>query len=154
MDVSMESDAVKQRREKSEIRNPKSKTNSNGANGENRRGNFSASCERFGLMPCRANPVEPEPRRRIREFRECSLIGKGAGSELNRSRGGSEARRRCMASVEMGRARHSVRAETGLWDERRARSDAPYLGCDPLPAMAVRSVRGLTFFQCKMCVVC
>jgi hypothetical protein len=32
------------------------------------------------------------------------------------------------ASVEAGRARHSVRAETGLCDERRAQSDAPYLG--------------------------
>jgi hypothetical protein len=40
--------------------------------------------------------------------------------------------------MEAGRASHSVRAETGLCDERRARSDAPYLGWYPQPAMTAQ----------------
>jgi hypothetical protein len=44
----------------------------------------------------------------------------------------------CHASVEAGRARHSVRAETGLCYERRARSGASYLGWDPQAAMTDR----------------
>jgi hypothetical protein len=42
------------------------------------------------------------------------------------------------ASVEAGRARHSVRAARRIVLPRRARSDAPYLNWDPQPAMTDR----------------